>query len=189
MVIKPPQYNYFRDYNPNAGLYVQSDPVGLGGGSNTYGYVYQSPMLYIDPRGLVVWKGSSSTVAAVVGGGAVRYRFDLKSDCVDGVEAEVSVVAGGTALGLGAEIAGTASKVEFEDDNSVPDPSVFQGQALYAGIGHAFIGIGYQVSVIKLGEAWSIGGAHQVGWDASVLAGAGISTVVSSKITECECDD
>ncbi|MDM1022265.1 RHS repeat-associated core domain-containing protein [Acinetobacter sp. VNK23] len=32
-------YNYFRDYDPITGRYVESDPVGLDGGLNTYGYV------------------------------------------------------------------------------------------------------------------------------------------------------
>ncbi|MCG8122366.1 MAG: hypothetical protein N0E55_00175, partial [Candidatus Thiodiazotropha taylori] len=44
-------YNYFRDYDPATGGYLQSDPIGLEGGFNTYSYAYQNPNLYIDPTG------------------------------------------------------------------------------------------------------------------------------------------
>jgi RHS repeat-associated protein len=32
-------YNYFRDYDPTLGRYVESDPIGLEAGVNTFGYV------------------------------------------------------------------------------------------------------------------------------------------------------
>ena len=31
-------YNYYRDYSPEIGRYIESDPIGLSGGLNTFGY-------------------------------------------------------------------------------------------------------------------------------------------------------
>lgn len=50
-------YNYFRDYDPQTGRYIESDPVGLGAGVNTYAYVSDNPIAMVDPLGEYEVKG------------------------------------------------------------------------------------------------------------------------------------
>lgn len=45
-------YNYYRDYDPQTGRYVESDPIGLNGGLNTYAYAKSDPLSLADPSGL-----------------------------------------------------------------------------------------------------------------------------------------
>jgi RHS repeat-associated protein len=47
-------YNYFRTFDPQMGRYIESDPIGLAGGSpSTYGYAGNNPTSNVDPNGLL----------------------------------------------------------------------------------------------------------------------------------------
>jgi RHS repeat-associated protein len=46
-------YNYYRDFDPAIGRYVESDPIGLTGGIDTYTYARSNPLNYSDRFGLV----------------------------------------------------------------------------------------------------------------------------------------
>ena len=46
-------YNYFRDYDPRVGRYIESDPIGLRAGPNSYAYVGGHPLTAVDEDGLL----------------------------------------------------------------------------------------------------------------------------------------
>ena len=73
-------YNYFRDYEAGTGRYVESDPIGLRGGINSYQYVNSEPLSAADTHGLFRvrarerWNGGAGDYEWV-------YWFDFSS-CV-----------------------------------------------------------------------------------------------------------
>lgn len=91
-------YNYFRTLDPSTGRYLESDPIGLAGGLNTYGYVGGNPMKWSDPYGLktcvLVTRSSNgfgnhaalwSDGSASTGG---EFLFDPAGDYVGNIEGQ-----------------------------------------------------------------------------------------------------
>ncbi len=82
-------YNYFRDYDPLTGRYVQSDPIGLAGGINTYAYVGSNPLSRVDPLGLmteIIFWGALSWSGGIVPGnlGQLESSFGHVSGNING---------------------------------------------------------------------------------------------------------
>ncbi len=82
-------YNYFRDYDPGTGRYVESDPIGLDGGVNTFAYGLSSPERWADPSGLYIgfWHRTFTESAALMAGMSAVAARELAQAVVD-VDAE-----------------------------------------------------------------------------------------------------
>ena len=195
-------YNYFRDYDPQTGRYVESDPIGLRGGVNTYGYVKARPIGLVDPFGLVDWTGSATSFSLISGVGATLTFFSLESECACGKKISVDITAVGPSVGLGLKVTGGASAVTFKDPWPCPDENSLSGLFLTGAAGISFgaipnpnnprigtglPGLGLGASYTQMGDAISIGWppGYSVGRDKSISATLGSATVMGVKVKSC----
>ncbi|QEY27176.1 hypothetical protein D0T92_06220 [Neisseria zalophi] len=139
-------YNFFRYYEPECGRFVNQDPIGLTGGENFYLFAFNSSY-WIDPLGLVKWRGTSNTIGY---GFVTNTQFNLQYECVNGKSVSVMVLTLGGTFGIGA--GALQSHVEFDDGLSYLDPYALKG--LYTdGSGAIAVGKGVSAGSTTIGKA------------------------------------
>ena len=148
-------YNWNRYYDSETGRYVTSDPIGLGGGLNTFGYVRGNPLKRADPSGLVEWSGVVTTFQGGSLLGAAVIEANLVSECVNGEKMRIWVRAYVFGADFGISAGAIVSNETFDDrawSNDTIDPTNFNGEAFMSTAGAAVFG-GVSSTHYKLGQA------------------------------------
>ncbi|MCC5809174.1 MAG: RHS repeat protein [Ectothiorhodospiraceae bacterium] len=187
-------YNWHRYYDPSTGRYITSDPIGLAGGLNTYGYASGNPLLRVDPTGLVDWTAERTGGGIFVVFGTAHHRFTMVSDCVDGQQVRARVVV--QVSGLGGAVGATTLPLSidqgmvFRDNRHVPDAQVFSGQAGVMSIGLEVAPLGWSYRQFNLGQARYVPGTGEGATGGIEIGGSvatGSSTVIHSENIACGC--
>ena len=116
--------NYFRDYRPELGRYLESDPIGLRGGVNLWGYVSANALKAVDYSGMIKWEGSVVSLTAGPFPFAGVDHYKLKSECKCGKRISLSL----SSYYVGFPVAATWNAPAcFEDKSPCPNAQSLSG--------------------------------------------------------------
>jgi RHS repeat-associated protein len=77
-------YNYFRDYDPAMGRYVESDELGLAGGISTYSYTSSNPLKRRDVFGLLYTDDTNMTNWVAYWNAKILEMLNSQCNCMQG---------------------------------------------------------------------------------------------------------
>jgi RHS repeat-associated protein len=158
-------YNFYRDYDPQTGRYLEPDPIGQFGGANLFMYARDNPLLFTDPSGTFPPLVGAILLGGGFGGvlgGLGEFLANVEAGCQDRDQFEgvleaavVGALLGGFSGGVGAAAeaaglgvvgaaalgaVGSAASSAAAETSTGGSPGTIAGTSIGALVGGALVG-------------------------------------------------